>query len=227
MKLGVHGSSRCDFGVEPLWSVVDLVDFTLCLLLTRQALKNMAQARVTDFFSQRKNGIAGKRATKPRCNTAASVNGSSVTSAATRSRSSTSKNKEATAKKDAFICSSSVHKEFMRVIDEAVGVNTGESAVCYSPGDLPASPRTPKRTSTDAEFDLGAAVFAATPEHSTAKKRRHAEASGAAKAHIPGRPTRRTARKKLLLVRDAQQVNLLVSSCRETLLIVLTFTCCS
>lgn len=60
--------------------------------------------------------------------------------------------------------SSSVHEEFVRVIDEAAGLKDS------CPGEHVAGPRTPKRTTGDAEFDLGAAVFCATTDHSTAKK---------------------------------------------------------
>ncbi|XP_076021361.1 DNA replication factor Cdt1 [Genypterus blacodes] len=167
----------------------------------------MSQARVTDFFHQRKKGIAGQKSTKPRSSrsTVVSDHGSCVTSAATRSKSLRSDNKEAT-KIDACIFSPSVHEEFLRVIDEAAGVNTDEA--CHMPGGgVSTSPRTPKRSSSDAEFDLGSALFSATVEHSTAKKRRHAGTSGASKATAPQKQTRRTARKKLVLVQDEQPVS--------------------
>ncbi|XP_038593162.1 DNA replication factor Cdt1 [Micropterus salmoides] len=146
----------------------------------------MSQARVTDFFCQRKKGIAGP--VKP-----AKQRGSNA--ASTRSRS--------TKNKDALICSSSIHEEFVRVIDEAVGLNDAEST--HSAKDSPSSPRTPKRTSADTEFDLGAAVFSATADHSTAKKRRQAEAARDAEAHVPEKATRRKARKKLVLPKDTPQ----------------------
>lgn len=151
----------------------------------------MSQARVTDFFCQRKKGIAGP--VKP-----AKQRGSNA--ASTRSRS--------TKNKDALICSSSIHEEFVRVIDEAVGLNDAEST--HSAKDSPSSPRTPKRTSADTEFDLGAAVFSATADHSTAKKRRQAEAARDAEAHVPEKATRRKARKKLVLPKDTPQVRLML-----------------
>ncbi|XP_035519484.1 DNA replication factor Cdt1 [Morone saxatilis] len=151
----------------------------------------MSQARVTDFFSQRKKGIAAPvKAARQRSR------GSSSNAASTRSRSSKSK--------DVFLRSSSIHEEFVRVIDEAVGLNeredTGDTAK-----DSPSSPRTPKRTSAEAEFDLGAAVFSATADHSTAKKRRQVEAVREAKANVPEKVTRRKARKKLVLPQDSPQ----------------------
>ncbi|XP_051279415.1 DNA replication factor Cdt1 [Dicentrarchus labrax] len=151
----------------------------------------MAQARVTDFFSQRKKGIAAPvKAARQRSR------GSSSNVASTRSRSSKSK--------DVFLRSSSIHEEFVRVIDEAAGLNeredTGDTAK-----DSPSSPRTPKRTSAEAEFDLGAAVFSATADHSTAKKRRQVEAVREAKANVPEKVTRRKARKKLVLPQDSPQ----------------------
>lgn len=149
----------------------------------------MSQARVTDFFSQRKKGLAGPvKPAKQRSSTAT-----------TRSRSC--KNK------DAPRCSSIVHEEFVRVIDEAAGLSGGDAA-----GDAakesPSSPRTPKRTSADAEFDLGAAAFSATADHSTAKKRR--QAGAARDADVPEKATRKTARKKLVLPQDAAKVRVVI-----------------
>nr|XP_046257623.1 DNA replication factor Cdt1 [Scatophagus argus] len=140
----------------------------------------MSQARVTDFFSQKKKGIAAPL--KP-----GKQRGSA---ACTRSRSL--KNKV-----------DSVHEEFVRVIDEAVGLNDAASTI--SNKDSPSSPRTPKRTSADSEFDLGAAVFSATADHSTAKKRRQAETARDAKANVPEIVTRKKARKKLVLPQDPPQ----------------------
>lgn len=146
----------------------------------------MSQPRVTDFFSQRKRGIPGGpvKAAKQR-------GGSSGT---TRSRSS--KNKE--------LCSSSIHEEFVRVIDEAVGLSDGGFAVSTEK-HFTSSPRTPKRTS--AEFDVGAAVFSATADHSTAKKKRQ-EADRDTKATVPEKVVKRKARKKLVLPLDSPQVML-------------------
>ncbi|XP_018548990.1 DNA replication factor Cdt1 [Lates calcarifer] len=156
----------------------------------------MSQARVTDFFSQRKKGIAGPvKPAKQRSRDSCAIS-ANVTS--TRSRSAKNKGD--------FLCSSSVHEEFVRVIDEAAGLNDGESAVSHTAEDFHPSPRTPKRTSVDAEFDLGAAVFSATANHSTAKKRRQVKADRDAKANAPEKTTRRTARKKLVLPQDEPEV---------------------
>uniref|UniRef100_A0A673C218 Chromatin licensing and DNA replication factor 1 n=2 Tax=Sphaeramia orbicularis TaxID=375764 RepID=A0A673C218_9TELE len=149
----------------------------------------MSQARVTDFFSQRKKSVVGPtKAAKSRSRAVVSCG---VNTAGPRPVSS--KNKPA------YVCSS-VHEEFVRVIDEAAGLKEGESGEHTF---TPPSPRTPKRTSADAEFDLGAAVFSATADHSSAKKRRQAEAERAAKANNPENSTRRTARKKLVLPQDS------------------------
>uniref|UniRef100_A0A3B4UUB1 Chromatin licensing and DNA replication factor 1 n=1 Tax=Seriola dumerili TaxID=41447 RepID=A0A3B4UUB1_SERDU len=123
----------------------------------------MSQARVTDFFSQKKKGIGGP--VKPAKQRSRGSGGTSTSVTSTRSRSA--KNKD--------LCSSYVHEEFLRVIDEAAGLNDGESSFTNTTKVLPSSPRTPKRSST--EFDLGAPLFSATADHSTAKKRRQAEES--------------------------------------------------
>uniref|UniRef100_A0A3Q0S7L5 Chromatin licensing and DNA replication factor 1 n=1 Tax=Amphilophus citrinellus TaxID=61819 RepID=A0A3Q0S7L5_AMPCI len=64
----------------------------------------MSQARVTDFFSRKKKGTGGPAKVPP-------------------PRSST------VGGRDSSPCSSSVHEEFVRVIDEAAGLNNGESAI--------------------------------------------------------------------------------------------------
>ncbi|XP_059215435.1 DNA replication factor Cdt1 [Centropristis striata] len=145
----------------------------------------MSQARVTDFFSQRKRGVAGPvKPAKPAV----------VHVSRTRSRSSN--------KDKSSLCSSSVHAEFVRVIDEAVELSGGPSAAGNPAEDRPSSPRTPKRSLAENEFDLGGAVFSATADHSTAKKRRQAEG---AKANNPKKETRTRARKKLVLPQDSPQ----------------------
>lgn len=141
-----------------------------------------AQARVTDFFSQKKK--APVKQAKQRSHTAAG--------------------RSAPKNKDALLSSSSVHQEFLRVIDEAVGLNDRQSTSIHTDKNQPCSPRTPKRTSTDAQFDLGAAAFSATAEHSTSKKRRQEAGRDAEKV------TRKTARKKLILPQDTAQVDLLI-----------------
>uniref|UniRef100_A0A3B4YK17 Chromatin licensing and DNA replication factor 1 n=1 Tax=Seriola lalandi dorsalis TaxID=1841481 RepID=A0A3B4YK17_SERLL len=148
----------------------------------------MSQARVTDFFSQKKKGIGGP--VKPAKQRSRGSGGTSTRVTGTRSRSA--KNKD--------VCSSHVHEEFLRVIDEAAGLSDGQSSFTNTTKVLPSSPRTPKRSS--AEFDLGAPVPSATADHSTAKKRRQAEEVRDTKANFPEKTTRRAARKKLVLPQD-------------------------
>lgn len=158
----------------------------------------MSQARVTDFFLQRKKGIAAPvKPAKQRSSSVVSGGSTAISTNVARTRSKVSKNK------DDFFCPASVHEEFVRVIDEAAGLSEGESAV--SKKDVYSSPRTPKRTS--AEFDLGAAVFSATADHSTAKKRRQTEVVRDAKTHVPEKVMmKKKARKKLILPQDSVQV---------------------
>ncbi|KAM9803738.1 DNA replication factor Cdt1 [Neosynchiropus ocellatus] len=111
----------------------------------------MSQARVTDFFVQRKKGVAAPVKADKR---------SAVLRRGTGTRSS--KNQ------DESFCPDSVHEEFLRVIDEASRVDESPSADVLRDAP-PASPRTPKRTSE--EFDRGS-TFSATVEYCTAKKMR-------------------------------------------------------
>lgn len=160
----------------------------------------MSQARVTDFFSQRKKGIAAPLKPAKHRSSSVVVRGSSgISTNITCLRSRSSKNK------DVVLCSSSVHEEFVRVIDEAVGLNEGESNSITAKESTP-GPRTPKRTSSDTEFDFGAAVFSATADHSTAKKRRQVEAVRNAVANESEKATGKKARKKLVLPQATPQV---------------------
>ncbi|MED6255317.1 replication licensing factor Cdt1 [Ataeniobius toweri] len=137
----------------------------------------MSQVRVTNFFGQKKKRIQGaaKEAGKQ---PSGGVRGSS-------------------ASEDYALCSSAVHEEFVRVINEAVGlINDGESVSTKPSKDL-SSPRTPKRSSADAGLDLGAAVF-------LAKKRRKAGGIREAEASTSEK-TSRTARKKLVLHDETPQ----------------------
>ncbi|XP_031169657.1 DNA replication factor Cdt1 [Sander lucioperca] len=159
----------------------------------------MSQARVTDFFSQRKKGIAGPvKPAKQRRSVVVERGSSGISTNVASTRSRSSKNK------GGFLCSSSVHEEFVRVIDEAVELNDGE-CVSSAAKDAYSSPRTPKRTSAETEFDLGAALFSATADHSTAKKRRQAEAVKEAEVLEKATTKARKARKKLVLPQDTPQ----------------------
>uniref|UniRef100_A0A3P9NPK2 Chromatin licensing and DNA replication factor 1 n=1 Tax=Poecilia reticulata TaxID=8081 RepID=A0A3P9NPK2_POERE len=152
----------------------------------------MSQVRVTDFFCQRKKGearVPGKQR---------SGRGS------VRSFSASSfhhGNKEST------LCCSPVREEFVRVVDEAAGLSNDLQSASSRPDTDPASPRTPKRSSAEAEFDLGAAVFSDTVEHSSVKRRRQAGRAREAEANTTEKTTRRTARKKLVLPEDTPQVS--------------------
>lgn len=132
----------------------------------------MPQARVTDYFAQTKKCAGTTKATKP------------WSRASTRSK--------AAAHKEELLCSS-VHEEFVRVIDEAAGLKDGHT------GEHISSPPNHKRTFGDAEFDLGAAVFSTNTGHSTAKKSRPAVAKA------PEKNARRTAKKKLVLPQEHPQ----------------------
>uniref|UniRef100_A0A3P8WNI6 Chromatin licensing and DNA replication factor 1 n=1 Tax=Cynoglossus semilaevis TaxID=244447 RepID=A0A3P8WNI6_CYNSE len=143
----------------------------------------MSQARVTDFFSQRKRGPV-KAATKQR----------SVSSTRTRSAKS----------REPLICSSSVHEEFVRVIDEAVGSNNETSSL---------NNNNDSKHRSSAEFDIGAGVTTAAAEHSTAKKRRQTETKSDSIADTdPERGKRRTARKKLLVRSESVDTTTTTSS---------------
>ncbi|KAI4812582.1 hypothetical protein KUCAC02_023957 [Chaenocephalus aceratus] len=156
----------------------------------------MSQARVTDFFSQRKKRIAEPvKAGKPSRSTAVGRGSAGITSNVPRSRSLHNEGD--------LRLSSSVHEEFVRMIDEASELDPG-SCVVNPAKDFPSSPRTPKRTSADTGFDLGSVLFSATADHSTAKKRRHAVAGREAKAAVQKAPKRK-ARKKLVLPQDSPQ----------------------
>lgn len=140
----------------------------------------MSQARVTDFFAQRKKVTSEPAKQRQR---------SSFVSSSTVSLKAPSENK------DAVSCSSPVHKEFLRVIDEASGVNNNNGGEANPGKELFSSPRTPKRSSAEAEIT----------EHSSSKKRR--QAVEVRKASTNGeKTTKKSARKKLLLQEDSPQV---------------------
>uniref|UniRef100_A0AAZ3NY43 CDT1 Geminin-binding domain-containing protein n=1 Tax=Oncorhynchus tshawytscha TaxID=74940 RepID=A0AAZ3NY43_ONCTS len=177
----------------------------------------MSQARVTDFYVKRKKDASG--AAHGDGNKTQVVD--TVTSKpCTRSTRSKSKNAAPTTKvmikKSKSTCSeNSVQDEFWRVIDEATSVDEVESVSAVlartdsEKQTLFSSPRTPKRTSTEAEFDLGSAVFSTTAEHSTAKKRLRIEANkhaiAAGTSPEPVKAVKKSVRKKLILVKNDEQ----------------------
>ncbi|XP_023182880.1 DNA replication factor Cdt1 [Xiphophorus maculatus] len=148
----------------------------------------MSQAQVTEFFCQRKSGAA--RA--PGHRRKGRVRGSSASGFHQGN-------------KESALCCSPVREEFVRVVDEAAGLSNDRQSASSRPDTDPASPRTPKRSSAEAEFDLGAAVFSAAAEHSSVKRRRQAGRAREAEANTTEKTTRGTARKKLVLPEDTTQ----------------------
>ncbi|KAM6956571.1 DNA replication factor Cdt1 [Aplochiton taeniatus] len=184
----------------------------------------MSQARVTDFFTQRKRGDGSTCAKGPKGQQRVADNGHSafgLTAARPKTRSTRSKNIETISIKSSASSvreTNPIEEEFLRVIEEATG-SFGKTQVESRPGNvlsrsdstelqkpLPASPRTPKRAFIDTEFDIGAAVFTTTADHSSAKKRLRLEAKKEAPVQAPLRnPVKKTARKKLILSRDNEK----------------------
>uniref|UniRef100_A0A3B5MC20 CDT1 Geminin-binding domain-containing protein n=1 Tax=Xiphophorus couchianus TaxID=32473 RepID=A0A3B5MC20_9TELE len=135
----------------------------------------MSQAQVTEFFCQRKSGAA--RA--PGHRRKGRVRGSSASGFHHGN-------------KESALCCSPVREEFVRVVDEAAGLSNDRQSASSRPDTDPASPRTPKRSSAEAEFDLGAAVFSAAAEHSSVKRRRQAGRARDAEANTTEKTTRGT-----------------------------------
>lgn len=163
----------------------------------------MSQACVTDFFSQRKKGSAAPHKPPRRLNSLDRRESKRIST-----RISPSVNE------DPSLRSSSIHEEFVRVI-EAVAQTGGESE-SSDPREIHlSSPRTPKRSSADGGFDLGAAVFSATATHSTAKKRRQLEVVGDPRTSTKEKKERK-ARKKLVLVQNTAQAGVLPQPCEVT-----------
>lgn len=148
----------------------------------------MSQVRVTDYFSQRKKVTAAPVKAAKRFNT----------------RSASSKHKD-----QPPVRLSSVHREFVRVIDEATGGDTAEKTSTAANKDNPACPRTPKRDSSQVEPQLpggGAASSSATADHSAAKKSRQAgEHAAAAIATATEKVSKKKARRKIVLSKDSPQ----------------------
>ncbi|XP_062845978.1 DNA replication factor Cdt1 isoform X2 [Trichomycterus rosablanca] len=158
----------------------------------------MAQARVTDYFSQSKKAGTDRslRSKSQKTRTAAEQRVVSEVKSV-KSRSSRSSRAASTQQQSAQL--QAVQEEFLRVIDEAVSAPP-DHVDQEELDPVQQSPRTPKRTSAEAEFDLGSTVFASATElHSTAKKRlRVAKEEAAAAA------TKKTARKKLVLSKHGE-----------------------
>ncbi|XP_063044780.1 DNA replication factor Cdt1 [Engraulis encrasicolus] len=159
----------------------------------------MAQARLTDYFAQSKKGGID-RAARGKGQKANAVNVDVAVARPTRQNTRTAGRPKITR-------SSSVQEEFLRVINEAVSTSD-EAKFTEDKVDIHASPKTPKRRSTEVEFDLGSAVFTTAEQHSSAKKRARVGPSQegntvAEKAAV--KTGKRTARKRLILSKDGEQ----------------------
>ncbi|MCJ8747424.1 hypothetical protein PDJAM_G00153310 [Pangasius djambal] len=165
----------------------------------------MAQARVTDYFSQSKRaGVDRSLRSKSQKPSAEDRVVEAKPSRARAQRSSRSAHKPLTAVQEHSEPLTDVHEEFLRVIDEAVSAPDHAEGRTEKPAP-PESPRTPKRTSAEAEFDLCSAVFSsATEQHSTAKKRLRGSAMREENTAKSVEAGKRTARKKLVLSKHEQ-----------------------
>ncbi|KAL2088480.1 hypothetical protein ACEWY4_015379 [Coilia grayii] len=165
----------------------------------------MAQARLTDYFAQSKKGGID-RAVRGKGQKPAAINVDVATTRPTRQTNRISGRSKNTR-------SSSVQEEFLRVINEAVstkdeGRSKGRPFKEDGNVDVQASPRTPKRRSSEVEFDLGSAVFSTAEQHSSAKKRPRVGPSQEANPVVEKpevKTGKRTARKRLILSKDGDQ----------------------
>ncbi|XP_020333788.1 DNA replication factor Cdt1 [Oncorhynchus kisutch] len=176
----------------------------------------MSQARVTDFYVKRKKDASGAAHGDGNKTQVVDTVTSKPSTRSTRSKSNAAPTTKVMIKNSKSTCSeNSVQDEFWRVIDEATSVDEVESVSAVlartdsEKQTLFSSPRTPKRTSTEAEFDLGSAVFSTTAEHSTAKKRLRIEANkhaiAAGTSPEPVKAVKKSVRKKLILVKNDEQ----------------------
>ncbi|TSK20073.1 DNA replication factor Cdt1 [Bagarius yarrelli] len=162
----------------------------------------MAQARVTDYFAQSKRAGVERTLRSKSQKSSAEVR---VVSTTRPERSSRSTNKPLRAVREDSERLRAVQEEFLRVIDEAVSApdhaESGTETRGVEKPAPPESPRTPKRTSTEAEFDVSSAVVSSTTEqHSTAKKRLRVAATRDSNTEKNTETAgKKTARKKLLL----------------------------
>lgn len=162
----------------------------------------MAQARVTDYFSQSKRaGVDRSLRSKSR------KPDSEVRAESRPQRSSRCARNPLREAKEESEQLRSVQEEFLRVIDEAVSASdhAEDRTEPWGSDNPPESPRTPKRTSAEAEFDLCSAVFSSTTEqHSTAKKRLRLAATKEINTAKSVECGRKSARKKLVLSKAEQ-----------------------
>lgn len=182
----------------------------------------MAQARVTDYFSQSKRAGVDRSLRSKSQKPNAEVRVESETKVSRTSRpqrsSRSAHNKPLRGVQEDGEKLRSVQEEFLRVIDEAVSAPDHAGGKTEPLGSdkpsVPESPRTPKRTSSEAEFDLCSAVFSsATEQHSTAKKRLRVAATKEEDTAKSVESGRRTARKKLVLVRHEEAEKVAFNLC--------------
>uniref|UniRef100_A0A1A7XDB4 Chromatin licensing and DNA replication factor 1 n=1 Tax=Iconisemion striatum TaxID=60296 RepID=A0A1A7XDB4_9TELE len=145
----------------------------------------MSQARVTEFFTQRKKTVG--------------------TPAKTATQRVTIKGRIASNyNKDDVCCPSPTHKEFVRVIDEAASLHDAGCIAGSPDKDLVFSPQTPKRNSAEIAEQPSAAV------NSSSKRRR--QARKVKEASVTEKTTQKCFRKKLVLQdeapRDLRKVDL-------------------
>ncbi|XP_051980973.1 DNA replication factor Cdt1-like [Xyrauchen texanus] len=150
----------------------------------------MAQARVTDYFAQSKNGGVDRsvrsegqkvpRDAKPKTSTRATC----------------------------WSLASSEQQEFLKVIDEALSAEPVDTVTDRRDASIEgptASPRTPKRSC--AEFDVCSVVFPSAAElHYCAKKRQRLQAGQNSKTSPEERTCQKSARKKLDLLKNDGKV---------------------
>ncbi|KAJ8247330.1 hypothetical protein GJAV_G00245070 [Gymnothorax javanicus] len=190
----------------------------------------MSQARVTDFFPQsKKGGIDRGFQGKGRKNSPAvyvDPDDWPVTSVVKRKNLRTARS---TSKTTLVPTRSARSKKFFpedpkeevqnegRVEiaspDELTTCNVTVDVAHTEPAEqIPTSPRTPKRRSSEAEFDISSALFSATAAHSSAKKRLRIEVSQETNPNpasgLPDVTTgKKSARKKLVLIKDEEQAS--------------------
>nr|XP_057913350.1 DNA replication factor Cdt1 [Doryrhamphus excisus] len=140
----------------------------------------MAQARVTDFYSQRKKGGTGSVKQADR-------SGSKCSTINTRSSSSS--------KQDVFFISSSSHvrEDVVRGIESTECLSTGESTGDKTVKEIPLVPRTPKRPSANTDFETD--IISAVQERSTTRKRRQVDVHQVQETNVQQKATRTTTKK--------------------------------
>nr|XP_015223487.1 PREDICTED: DNA replication factor Cdt1 isoform X2 [Lepisosteus oculatus] len=193
----------------------------------------MAQARVTDYFAQNKKGgvdrvLRSKRQKNEAAGEAVVLGGPAGTGGASRTARSRRKNADcpAAAGLELVEPSAIVQARASRskraapdsggdgeVAEGEIKSDTAAGSAGVSADGLPAGPednppvgppRTPKRSSSQAEFDLSSEVFCRRTGHSSAKKRARADADGEASAAGASGAVKKSARKKLLLLKDGE-----------------------